>query len=305
MSEMLETDNLTLDQIRAAADKEAAKTAEEQWRNTAQPADDPDPDPEDPDDPNVTVFRATIDLGDGSGVQVFEADTQEELNEKLVEAQINATRKIRQQEAELKDLRSKTAVKPQPAEISEDDEYVFSQEMAKHPTKAIRAIFKRLTGREIEEFTTVGQRLDAVRDAEEQNQAMTTFLATHEDFDDRNQIDGKPNPNGQLMKMKLAELGLPVTSENLHRAYLDLKKSGLLVLKSEEAHADPAPRAEATERIAQPTPEVTQTRTRRSSGVSSHSRRAAPATQEPSEDEAYKMPLDQLRQLANKQLASR
>jgi len=38
----------------------------------------------------------TEDLKDGSGIQVFEADTQEALIDKLIEAHVHATRKIRE-----------------------------------------------------------------------------------------------------------------------------------------------------------------------------------------------------------------
>lgn len=40
-------------------------------------------------------MKVRIDIGDGAGVQVFEAETETELIAKLVIAQENATRKIR------------------------------------------------------------------------------------------------------------------------------------------------------------------------------------------------------------------
>src|SRR5690348_17341391 len=51
---------------------------------------------------DATKFRREIDLGDGSGKQVFEADSAEELIDKLTTAQENATRKIREQQFELR-----------------------------------------------------------------------------------------------------------------------------------------------------------------------------------------------------------
>jgi len=42
------------------------------------------------------IYRREIDLGDGSGKQVFEAESVEELLDKLTEAQEHATRKIRE-----------------------------------------------------------------------------------------------------------------------------------------------------------------------------------------------------------------
>src|SRR5690348_12024093 len=47
-------------------------------------------------EPDKIIYQREIDLGDGSGVQVFRADSLEELVDKLAEAQRNATRKIRE-----------------------------------------------------------------------------------------------------------------------------------------------------------------------------------------------------------------
>jgi len=45
-------------------------------------------------------------------------------------------------------------------------------------------------------------------------------------------------------------------------------------------------------------------RTKRSSGLSTQRHSVVPTATEPTEDEAYRMPLEQLRDLANAQLAS-
>ena len=47
-------------------------------------------------------FRREIDLGDGSGIQRFEGATLDELVDNLAEAQRNATKKIREQAAQIK-----------------------------------------------------------------------------------------------------------------------------------------------------------------------------------------------------------
>lgn len=254
----------------------------------------------------VVVYRTQIDLGDGSGVQVFEAESPEELTEKLVEAQKNATIKIRQQEAELKELRARTAEKPPSKDLTDDEKYILKQEFDKDPDAALRKWFEKRTGRKVEDIGELGKRLDAEAETRQRLQAMEAFLASHEDFNNEDKIDGKLNPNGDLMRMKLAELRLPITSENLHKAYLQLKASGLLRLRTgSEANADTTTEPEATERIAQPRTETTQTRTRRtSSGISSHGRPAPPPPGF-SEADAYNMPLDKLREKANAQLSGR
>src|SRR5258706_387999 len=52
-------------------------------------------------------YRRVIDLGGGAGPEVFEADSNEELVDKLADAKQHASKKIREQEAELRDWRAK------------------------------------------------------------------------------------------------------------------------------------------------------------------------------------------------------
>lgn len=250
-----------------------------------------------------------IDLGDGSGIQVFEAEGDSEksaleaLADKVIEAQGNATRKIREQETELRSLRARVAEPPKPKEVSADDEYVIAQEMAKTPTVAFRKVFKQLTGYEIEDFADVKKAADAVNAAKQSNVAISTFTATHPDYED----DGEAGVrNGAVMRMKLAEMRLPVTSENLSKAYSHLKQSGLLTLKGEEANSEATEETVETERIARTKVEAAPQRTRKTSTIGTHSRTtAAPVSTDPSEADLYNMPLDKLKELANKQMTSR
>jgi hypothetical protein len=118
------------------------------------------------------------------------------------------------------------------------------------------------------------------------NYDVNTFLDDHDDY----QNDGAAGEkNGKLMRMQLAELGLPATSENLHRAYQLLSESRLLApkepVRTEQPRTGVAPRG------------------RRVSTISSHSRATAvPINTDPSEAELYRMPIDELKDLANKQL---
>jgi hypothetical protein len=242
-------------------------------------------------------------------VEIFEATGEskeqalEALADKIADAKLNASKKIRQQEAELRDFRSRSTEAPKPKELSPDDEYVIAQELQKNPSKAFRRMFKDFTGCEPEEFTSVKQAYDAFKQGQNTSQAIETFVATHPDYEDAGSTGEK---NGALMRMKLKEMGLPPTSENLSKAYSHLKQGGLLSLKGEEAHSDTNGEAKEPERIATPVAEPTPQRTRKASGISTQSRPAAiPASTEPSEADAYNMPIDQLRNLANKQLSAR
>lgn len=256
------------------------------------------------------VARREIDLGDGSGVQVFEAEGESEkesleaLADKIADAQRNATKKIREQEAELKELRARTSKPPEPKQITDDEEYVYSQELQKKPLATLKKMWKELTGYEVEDFVTAKQAADAVTAAQRSTQAINTFIATHPDYEDDPKAGG--DKNGQLMRMKLAEMGLPCTSENLSKAYSQLKQSGLLTLKGEKAESGADDKAKEPERIVQPKVEATPRVTKKTSGISTHSRATTvPTNVEPSEDEISKMSLDQLRELGNKQLSGK
>jgi 16S rRNA G966 N2-methylase RsmD len=50
------------------------------------------------------TYQKRIDLQDGSGVQVFEAESPEQLVDILVESQRHATKKIREQSRRIKAL---------------------------------------------------------------------------------------------------------------------------------------------------------------------------------------------------------
>jgi len=256
----------------------------------------------------VFVARRELDLGDGAGMEVFEAegDTKEAaleaLADKIADAKLNATKKIREQEAQLKDFRARTSEPPKPKEITDDEEYIYSQELQKKPLATLKKMWKELTGYEVEDFVTAKQAADAVNMAQRNNQAINTFIATHPDYEDDPKAGG--DKNGQLMKMKLAEMGLPCTSENLSKAYSHLKQSGLLVIKGEKAESGADDKAKETERIVQTKVEATPRVTKKSSGISTHSRATAvPTNVEPSEDEISKMSPEKLRELANKQLS--
>src|SRR5207248_2228797 len=103
----------------------------------ADPAAAPDPgvDPAAP----VEEFTATIDVGDGAGVQVFSAPTKDELLEKLIEAQENATRKIRE-------LTAKPVVAPAPVAPvapNPDEEAALAQEFLSEPIKAFEKLYTK------------------------------------------------------------------------------------------------------------------------------------------------------------------
>jgi 23S rRNA pseudoU1915 N3-methylase RlmH len=237
-----------------------------------------------------------VDLGDGSGRQVFKGRTGDEVLEKVLEAQANATRKIRQQEIELKDLRAKTAPKAELPKLTADEEFVLSQQLNKEPSKALDEYFRRRTGFEMAELAEMKRQADKMTTAESTNHALAVFLATHPDF-----VDGTWNSAA----MKLAIRGKAITTENLHEAYLDLKDSGLLELRTEGENSVQESQPEQV-RIEPKTPAKAPTQgTKKSSGLSTQSRPAPVASTNFSEDEAYALPLAELRKRAEAQLKAK
>lgn len=247
--------------------------------------------PQDPEPEEKKVYRRTIKGVDGGADEVFEADSVEALVDKIADAKEHATRKIREQEKELK------AKREAERQFTQDEEFIYSQELLKNPTVAFKKLFKDVTGVDIETFKNTQQRSQALVDATDKQSAISTFLTTHPDY-----VDSEKN--GKLMNKWM---GGVLTVESFNKAYDDLTASGLLDLKGNEAHAgqeQPKPKAE---RIAQPkVEEVTSQRTKKGSGVSTQSRpTAGPTNTEPSEDELYdpsKYSLDEIKRRANAQL---
>ncbi len=236
---------ISLDELRRLADAEAAKDPDAlaQADLDAQlDADEPDGDnksqvldaildedqqdaqaDEKDEDVPETVYRRVIDLGDGSGVQVFEASSLEELVDKLAEAQKNATKKIRDLSYQKKQDEQETA----------DKDFVASQELMQHPTSAFKKLFESTVGMPIETFKTKVARIEAWEKAESDNTASTGFVKANPEYV-ANEANGK-----KLVKYLEAH-NLPVTEDNLNKAFKDLKEIGLIELKSKDVTAEPS-----------------------------------------------------------------
>ena len=128
------------------------------------------------------VVSRTIDLGDGSGKQVFTAPTAEELLDKLTTAQENATRKIRQQEYRLKRQQrhrpeTEALITSKKRDLSERS-VALANELQKNPAAAINKLVEASTGSTLDDLGKV------VADYKTQsaiNAADTQFLLNHQD----------------------------------------------------------------------------------------------------------------------------
>lgn len=242
--------------------------------------------------PKRQLFRRVVDIGNGVDPEIFEAESLEELVDKIADAKAHATKKIREQESQLRKQRETER------QFTDDEEYVYSQELMTKPTKAFAKMFKDMVGMDITEFKDVAERSRAMQTAQQRNAVIEHFLNTHPDY-----VDNQRNTD----VMTLAMQGHQLSAESLEKAYLDMKAKGLLEFKSGKQGSE-------QEEAEQPKPGITEQAvtknpsqgTKKASSLSTKNRNPVPVkSNEPSEDELYSMPLDKLRELGNKHLANR
>jgi len=273
-----ELEKLSTDELRALAMKEVVEEPEKE-----EPKKAPEPEPEEQEETEEEeekhIYRKEIDNGNGV-IEVFEADSVDELIDKIAEGKRNASLKIRELSEKIKVEDTRTA------QQKADDEYVIAERLKKEPSKAIREIISEV----IEE--RIAKQVQWDKD-------QSRFVQTHPDF-----IANADN--GKRLTDEVQRLGLTPDYASLEKAYQTLKASGLLLLKAEGSEEATETETKESERIAQPKAEVTQPRSpKRGSNLSTRTAVAPKPDTAPSEDEAYELPLDKLRELANRQLAER
>lgn len=181
-------------------------------------------------------FVRRIDLGDGGGVQVFEADTQDELVDKLVEAQRNATAKIRELNRKAKlgrDLETGERATPEAprkvAPMSREELERATREMFDPATApaALRRMMEAEFEAPIDEVRQSVKKVRALEQAEAEKTEGLAFMNANPEY--------KPCPQNQAaLTDYLAKHGLAFTRRNLQTAFDDLKEDGLLLLETTE-----------------------------------------------------------------------
>jgi hypothetical protein len=143
--------------------------------------------------PNATPeppkeFTATVDLGDGSGPQVFKADSQQGVIDKLVDAQKNATLRIRQ-------LKEKAKAKPdnsrppetlafQPRTLNEAEAKEINELAKTDIVAAWRRLYEAETGTKPDAIGRTVSTSQQFQEKEAAARAEAEFIADHlEDFD--------------------------------------------------------------------------------------------------------------------------
>jgi hypothetical protein len=272
-------ETVPLEQLREAAlAEDRPRDAQGRFLSTKEPEPEPEPQPQ--------VFRREIDLGDGSGKQVFEAESMEALLDKLTDAQTHATRKIRELSQQKKEEPAPPPpAPPVPSEFSEDEKWLLSQEFLTDPDKAFdKLVEKRL----LPKLQPKLEKIEAIEKQEQAEIASNKFVEAHPDY------YATPK-NGEKLVRYLNTWKMDATVENLEKAFQELSEGGLLEAKPVPAaeNGDPEPEAE---RIARPGETIRSTH-KVASGLSAR-RSVPPPPPGPTEDELYKLPIDELYQRA-------
>lgn len=224
------------------------------------------------------IFRREIVNEDGT-MDVYEADSIEELIDKIADAKRAAVTQLKKVIAEKRTVEANTV------QTTADEEFMVAEKLKKNPKATVEELVSQV----------IEKRLANAKAADD---AQTRFLTTHPYF--------VPCPeNASTMSAWGKTHGYPeFTTESLEKAYQDLSKSGLLKLKSEEADVVADADGKDTSRTVEPKSEAVQQRSqRKSSTIKTTSARSAPKVGSgPTEDELYAMPMEKLRDLANKQM---
>lgn len=177
-----------------------------EWEETSVPA-------EPAAESEVKEFVREIDLGDGSGKQVFKGSTYEELIDRLAEAQTNASKKIRELSQERK--------KYEPEKHSSDWQELRPNHTADpaayepHELNKFRKLFQAETGLTPQEFL---ERENARRRVEAEAVAQSDFVRRHAD-------EYSPTPqNAERIYRLLQSESLPISKKNLDWAFDQLRE---------------------------------------------------------------------------------
>lgn len=193
-------------------------------------------------------FVKAIDLGDGSGVQKFEADSEAELIDKLVEAQTNATKEIRKLQ------RAKPRVRPQKREtvveparpfaeptVSQQDDLDFATQLSVNPSKVFGRLFEASTGIKLDDLRATREQVGQIVSQIEEQAGAQAFMNGVPEF-----LPSKANSDVLIGILEDEEL--PVTQQNLSYAYQQAMDGALLELPA-APKPEPKPQAAVPDKV--------------------------------------------------------
>jgi hypothetical protein len=165
--------------------------------------------------PEPQEFVREIDLGDGSGKQIFKAATQEELLDKLADAHVHATKKIQELSRERK--------RHEPEKRSSDWQEISPQQLRPEELAALqndpRQMFRRMYQAEF------GMTPEESRQRENDRRRMEAEAQAQGDFVRRHADEYAPTPqNADKIYRFLNQENLPVSRRNLDYAFEQLRQ---------------------------------------------------------------------------------
>jgi hypothetical protein len=229
--------------------------------------------------PNATPeppkeFTAKVDLGDGSGPQVFKSDSQQGLIDKLVDAQKNATLRIRQ-------LKEKAKAKPdttrpqeqlvyQPHTLNEAEIKEINELAKTDIVAAWRRLYEAETGTKPDSLGRTVYTSQQFQEKEAAQRAEAEFIADHIDDFDCTPKSGNAiyaflagctravTDGGFNCKRcgKIHDLPLQTTKNNLEYAFETLTEQGMAFMDKPAPIPESAPVVAPTVPIVAPTPVV-------------------------------------------------
>lgn len=239
---------------------------------TASPSSEPEVPPvtTEPLPPQPKVFRKVIELKDKDGkveggVQVFTGSTEQELIDKLAEAQVQATRKIRElalaRKLEVSGLKPPEGAElepdippAKPRELTADERFTLAEKM-KNPETVVegyRELHKATTGRTPEEDAAAKAKSEHEATLAATRAAAQAFMEAHPEY--FSSVD-----NGKVMGQYLAAHRMSTTSvSNYEIAFRELSADGLLDTApvEEPEPLPPAPPAVKPETVKKEEPRI-------------------------------------------------
>src|ERR1700747_745437 len=177
----------------------------------------------------VTVRKPGVN---GAGDQVFEAETHEQLVEKLKVAQDNATRKIAEQQAAISEYESRTFAAPAPAPVpvpdNQFDRQRYFNSLYDDPLVATRYALKHIMGRDPEEVFREYEQVRQGAMVGQQSAINAQFVQKHPELLQVTQAEDVENAN-TIAKI-ITDNGWSYSLNNLEAAYAVAKTTGKLKL---------------------------------------------------------------------------
>lgn len=185
---------------------------------------------------NVTPIKVIIKGEDGAGDQVFEAETQEGLVEKLKIAQENATRKIREQAQQLEEVQTAAIPQQTPAAPAGFDRQSYFNTLYADPLAAHKLALEQLFGAPVEQVVERFGYVSQAADIAVETAVNNAFSSRHPEFWGNSSEEN--DTNGKAIAKILTENSWAYTLPNLEAAYAVARQQNKL--KFADNNAAPA-----------------------------------------------------------------